>query len=115
MQTYVNKYLVAGIFCTYSFATEYGGAGLRSVHAQDRIKLVGFEAGPKEIQLIKEGVLKATVAQKRAEEAKLAVDYGYYQASGQTDKIKKKVVLGDVLIDASIQSLNQHYYYAVND
>jgi ribose transport system substrate-binding protein len=114
VQTYVNKYPdLAGIFCTYSFATEYGGAGLRSVHAQDRIKLVGFEAGPKEIQLIKEGVLKATVAQKPAEEAKLAVDYGYYQVSGQTDKIKKKVVLGDVLIDASNVDSMTEYYYAV--
>ena len=114
MQTYVNKYPdLAGIFCTYSFATEYGGAGLRSVHAQDRIKLVGFEAGPKEIQLIKEGVLKATVAQKPAEEAKLAVDYSYYQASGQIDKIKKKVVLGDVLIDASNVDSMTEYYYAV--
>jgi ribose transport system substrate-binding protein len=114
VQTYVNKYPdLAGIFCTYSFATEYGGAGLRSVHAQDRIKLVGFEAGPKEIQLIKEGVLKATVAQKPAEEAKLAVDYSYYQASGQIDKIKKKVVLGDVLIDASNVDSMTEYYYAV--
>jgi ribose transport system substrate-binding protein len=30
VQSYVNKYPdLAGIFCTYSFATEYGGAGLR--------------------------------------------------------------------------------------
>jgi ribose transport system substrate-binding protein len=114
VQTYVNKYPdLAGIFCTYSFATEYGGAGLVSVHGQDRIKLVGFEAGPKEIQLIKQGVLRATVAQKPAEEAKLAVDYAYYQASGQTDKIEKKSILGDVVIDTNNVDAMTDYYYAV--
>ena len=114
VQTYVNKYPdLAGIFCTYSFATEYGGAGLVSVHGQDRIKLVGFEAGPKEIQLIKQGVLKATVAQKPAEEAKLAVDYAYYQASGQMGKIEKKPILGDVVIDTSNVDAMTEYYYAV--
>jgi ribose transport system substrate-binding protein len=114
VQTYVNKYPdLAGIFCTFSFATEYGGAGLLSVHAQDRVKLVGFEAGPKEIQLIKQGVLKATVAQKPAEEAKLAVEYGYYQAAGQTDKIEKKPILGDVVIDANNVDSMSEYYYAV--
>ncbi len=114
VQTFVNKYPdLAGIFCTYSFATEYGGAGLVSVHAQDRVKLVGFEAGPKEIQLIKQGVLKATVAQQPALEAKLAVDFLYYQATGKTDKIEKKPVLPDVLIDtANVDSMKQ-YYYAV--
>ena len=114
VQTYVNKYPdLAGIFCTYSFATEFGGAGLLSVHAQDRIKLVGFEAGPKEIQLIRQGVLKATVAQKPADEARLAVDYGYYQASGQTDKIEKKQVLGDVVINAENIDKMTQYFYAV--
>jgi ribose transport system substrate-binding protein len=114
VQTYVNKFPdLAGIFCTYSFATEYGGAGLLSLHAQDRVKLVGFEAGPKEIQLIKQGVLKATVAQKPAEEAKLAVDYAYYQITGQTDKIEKKPILGDVVIDANNVDSMSEYYYAV--
>jgi ribose transport system substrate-binding protein len=114
VQTYINKYPdLAGIFCTYSFATEYGGAGLLSVHAQKRIQLVGFEAGPKEIQLIRQGVLNATVAQKPAEEARLAVDYAYDQASGQTDNIEKKPVLGDVVIDAENIDRMTQYFYAV--
>jgi ribose transport system substrate-binding protein len=57
--------------------------------------------------------LKATVAQKPAEEAKLAVDYAYYQITGQTDKIEKKPILGDVVIDANNVDSMSEYYYAV--
>lgn len=114
VQTYVNKYPdLAGIFCTYSFATEYGGAGLVTLHGQDKVKLVGFEAGPKEIQLLKEGVLRATVAQQPAEEAKLAVEFGYDVASGHPEKVEKKPILQDVVIDTSNVGAMEKYYYAV--
>lgn len=112
VQTFVNKYPdLVGIFTTYSFATEYGAAGLLSLGAQERVKLVGFEAGPKEIQYLRQGVLQATVAQQPALEGEKAVEAAYYAATGQTDKIEKSVSLPDVVITSeNVDEMKQYYY-----
>lgn len=116
VQTYVNKYPdLGGIFTTYSFATEYGAAGLLSLGAQGRVKLVGFEAGPKEVQYLEQGVLQATIAQQPALEGEKAVEAAYYAATGQTDKIEASVVLPDVVITSENVGDSKQYYYAVSD
>lgn len=113
-QTFVNKYPnLAGVFATYSFATEYGAIGLMSVGAQDRVRMVGFEAGPKEIELIEQGVLDATIAQQPALEGQMAVQQAYYAVTGQTDKIVPELLLSDVVINADNVANMTEYYYAV--
>ncbi len=112
-QTYLNKYHdLAGIFTTYSFATEYAATGLQGLNAQKRVSLVGFEAGPKEIQGIKSGVIKATIAQQPALEAKYAIDYAYWALTGKKSKVKAVVNLPDVVINAQNVDQRKQYYYA---
>lgn len=114
VQTYVNKYPdLGGVFATYSFATQYGAAGLLSLGVQDKVKLVGFEAGPKEIQYLKQGVLGATIAQQPALEGEKAVEAAYYAAMGETDKIEPSITLPDVAITAENVDDSTQYYYAV--
>jgi ribose transport system substrate-binding protein len=112
-QTYLNKYSdLAGIFTTYSFATEYAATAIQGLNVKDRVSLIGFEAGRKEIQGIKAGTIKATIAQQPALEAKYAIDYAYWFLTGKKGKIKAVVNLPDVVINAqNVDKMKAYYYY----
>lgn len=112
VQSYLNKHPnLKGIFATYSYATEYGAAGLLQIGMQGNVKLVGFEAGPKAIEYIKQGVLSATVAQQPALEGEKAIEMALHAANGETEKIEKKISVSAVLINAdNVGEMTQYYY-----
>ncbi len=55
-----------GIFATNLFGAEGSAAGLREAGVKS-VKIVGFDAGPKQVADLKEGLLEALVAQKPAD------------------------------------------------
>jgi len=55
---------LAGIFATNVLTAEGVATGLRNSNAQNRVKIVGFDAGPKQVEDLKSGVVQALVAQE---------------------------------------------------
>ena len=54
---------LAGIFATNVLTAEGAATGLRAAGKQSQVKIVGFDAGPQQIQDLKSGVVQALVAQ----------------------------------------------------
>jgi ribose transport system substrate-binding protein len=110
-QTLMTKYpQLGGFFTTCSFCTEYAAQGLQGLHKQDDVAQIGYEAGPKEIQLLRSGVLRAVVAQNPAEQGRLAVRYAVMAARGETG-IPRTVAMDPVPITAEDVDSKQEYYY----
>lgn len=115
-QTLMTKYSdLAGFFTTCSFCTEYAAQGLQGLHKQDSVAQIGYEAGPKEIDLLRSGVLRAVVAQNPAEQGRLAVRYAVMAARGETSGIPRTVAMDPVAITADDVDSMQEYYYATKD
>src|SRR3954451_20141963 len=56
-----------GIFATNLFSAEGAASGLREAGELDPVNIVGFDAGPKQVQDLKDGVVQALIAQQPAE------------------------------------------------
>lgn len=62
-----------GVFATNSFASEGAATGLREADAAAKVKIVGFDAGPIQIEQLEEGLVQALIAQQSAEIGRLGV------------------------------------------
>lgn len=113
-QTLMTKYPdLKGVFATFELAALPAAKAIADAKASDKVALIGFEAGPKTIDYIKQGVIKASVAQQPAEEGRQAVQAAYDAATGKAGSVKPVQQLPDVLIDKSNVDKMQKYYYAV--
>jgi ribose transport system substrate-binding protein len=56
-----------GIFGTNLFAAEGAATGLRQAGAQEQVTVVGFDAGPAQVEALEAGTVQALVAQQPAE------------------------------------------------
>jgi ribose transport system substrate-binding protein len=56
-----------GIFGTNLFAAEGAATGLRQAGAEDQVTVVGFDAGPAQVEALEAGTVQALVAQQPAE------------------------------------------------
>lgn len=65
---------LTGIFATNQFAAEGAATGLRNAKKQGTVKLVGFDAGPVQVQQLKRGEVQALVAQQPHKIGVQAVD-----------------------------------------
>jgi ribose transport system substrate-binding protein len=54
---------IVGVFATNTFSAAGTGTGVRQASKQDQVKIVGFDAGPDQIQQLKEGTVSALIAQ----------------------------------------------------
>jgi ribose transport system substrate-binding protein len=54
---------LAGIFATNVLTAEGVATGLRAAGKQDKVKIVGFDAGPQQVQDLETGVVQALIAQ----------------------------------------------------
>ena len=75
-----------GIFATNLFGAEGAATGLREAGKQESVKIVGFDAGPKQVQDLKDGVVQALIAQQPAEIGKLGVQQAVAAIKGETTK-----------------------------
>jgi len=80
-----------GVFCATGIIA--GGAGRAVVIAGEKGKVivVGFDAPPPEVKLMREGIVSATVMQQPRLYGKLSVEYAYDEVEGKASLVKKLV------------------------
>jgi ribose transport system substrate-binding protein len=78
-----------GIFATNLFSAEGAASGLKQAGKLGKVKIVGFDAGPKQVNDLKSGLVQALIAQKPAEIGRLGVDQAL-NALGDKP-VKKKI------------------------
>jgi ribose transport system substrate-binding protein len=72
-----------GIFATNLFGAEGAATGLRQAGKLGKVKIVGFDAGPKQVQDLKDGVVQALIAQQPATIGKDGVDQALAALNGK--------------------------------
>jgi ribose transport system substrate-binding protein len=72
-----------GIFATNLFSAEGSASGLRQAGKFGDVKIVGFDAGPKQVADLEEGIVQALIAQKPAEIGKLGVEQAVASLNGE--------------------------------
>jgi ribose transport system substrate-binding protein len=77
---------IKGIFATNLFSAEGAASGLREAGKLDQVKIVGFDAGPKQVQDLKDGTVQALIAQQPAEIGKQGVQQAVAALKGETTK-----------------------------
>jgi ribose transport system substrate-binding protein len=72
-----------GIFATNLFSAEGAASGLRQAGKLGDVKIVGFDAGPKQVKDLEDGLVQALIAQKPAEIGKLGVEQAFAALEGE--------------------------------
>jgi ribose transport system substrate-binding protein len=75
-----------GIFAANLFSAEGAATGVREAGKQDQVKIVGFDAGPKQIKDLKSGIVQALIAQKPADIGAQGVQQAYAALTGKATK-----------------------------
>src|SRR5215207_7781121 len=98
-----------GIFATNLFSAEGAASGLRQAGKLGDVKIVGFDAGPKQVKDLEDGLVQALIAQKPAEIGRLGVQ----QAINALDDkpVKEKIGTGFVSITKDNLDQNQDALY----
>jgi ribose transport system substrate-binding protein len=83
-----------GIFGTNLFSAEGSATGLRNAGKQERVRIVGFDAGPAQVKQLQEDLVQALVAQKPydigfqgVEQAIASLEGGAVEAEIKTDLV----------------------------
>ena len=97
-----------GIFATNLFAAEGSAAGLRESGNKD-VKIVSFDAGPKQVEDLKAGTIQALVAQKPADIGAQGVQQAVAALKGEATK--PKIATGSVIITKDNLAQNQDAVY----
>jgi ribose transport system substrate-binding protein len=87
---------LAGIFGTNLFSAEGAATGLRSAGASQKVKIVGFDAGPKQVEDLEQGIVQALIAQKPADIGKAGVEQAIAALKGEP--VQKKIGTGSVIV-----------------
>jgi ribose transport system substrate-binding protein len=98
-----------GIFATNLFSAEGSGSGLRQAGKLNSVKIVGFDAGPKQVQDLKDGIVQGLIAQKPAEIGADGVQQAYNALTGKA--VTKKIGTGFVPITKATLSQNASSEY----
>ncbi len=77
-----------GIFATNLFSAEGAATGIREAGKLGQVKIVGFDAGPKQIEDLKKGTVQALIAQKPAEIGADGVQQAYNALTGKATEKK---------------------------
>jgi ribose transport system substrate-binding protein len=72
-----------GIFATNLFSAEGAASGLRQAGKLGDVKIVGFDAGPKQVKDLEDGLVQALIAQKPADIGSQGVEQAYAALEGQ--------------------------------
>jgi ribose transport system substrate-binding protein len=98
-----------GIFATNLFSAEGSASGLRESGKQSSVKIVSFDAGPKQVKDLKDGLLQALVAQKPADIGAQGVQQA---VAALDDKPTKKVIkTGSTILTKDNLAENQDAVY----
>ena len=100
---------LTGIFATNLFGAEGAATGLRQAGKLGKVKIVGFDAGPKQVQDLKDGVVQALIAQQPATIGKDGVDQAINALQGKSTT--KKIGTGFSVITKKNLSASQSKLY----
>ena len=98
-----------GIFATNLFSAEGAATGIREAGKLGKVKIVGFDAGPKQVEDLKKGIVQALIAQKPAEIGADGVEQAYNALTGKATE--KKIGTGSVTITKANLDQNQDALY----
>ena len=98
-----------GIFATNLFSAEGAASGIREAGKQDQVKIVGFDAGPKQVKDLEEGTVQALIAQRPADIGRQGVQQAYAALEGQATK--KEIGTGFVSLTKENLAENQDAQY----
>ena len=98
-----------GIFATNLFGAEGAATGLREAGKQDTVKIVGFDAGPKQVKDLQEGLLQALVAQRPADIGAQGVQQAVAALKGEPTKAK--IGTGSAILTKENLAQNQDSVY----
>jgi ribose transport system substrate-binding protein len=98
-----------GIFATNLFAAEGSASGLRQAGKLGQVKIVGFDAGPKQVEDLKQGTVQALIAQQPAEIGKQGVEQAIAALKGE--QTKPKIGTGFSVITKDNLDQNQDALY----
>ncbi len=74
---------IVGIFAANLFSAEGSATGVRQADAQDQVSIVGFDAGPDQVQQLRDGTVQALIAQSPAEIGVEGVDQAMAAIDGE--------------------------------
>jgi ribose transport system substrate-binding protein len=98
-----------GIFATNLFSAEGSASGLREAGKLGEVKIVGFDAGPKQVKDLEDGLVQALIAQRPAEIGKLGVQQAVAALNG--DETKPEIGTGFTTITKDNLAKNQDAVY----
>jgi ribose transport system substrate-binding protein len=75
-----------GIFAANLFSAEGAATGVKEAGKQNQVKIVGFDAGPKQVADLKAGTVQALIAQKPADIGAQGVQQAYAALTGKATK-----------------------------
>ena len=97
-----------GIFGTNLFSAEGAASGVREAGTKD-VKIVGFDAGPKQVEDLKDGTVQALIAQKPADIGSQGVEQAFNALEGKPTT--KKIGTESVSITKDTLAENQDNLY----
>ncbi|WP_460723948.1 ABC transporter substrate-binding protein [Nocardia heshunensis] len=100
---------LAGIFATNLSSAEGAATGLRNAGKLGQVKVVGFDASPKQVQDLKDGTVQALIAQNPGDIGKQGVD----QAAAALDSkpVTRTIQTTMIAITQDNMSTNDQYFY----
>jgi ribose transport system substrate-binding protein len=98
-----------GIFATNLFSAEGAASGVREAGKLGQVKIVGFDAGPKQVEDLKQGTVQALIAQKPAEIGADGVEQAYNALTGKATE--KQIGTGFTSITKDNLAENQDALY----
>jgi ABC-type sugar transport system substrate-binding protein len=106
---------LAGIFAIDGTNASGAAAALQAKGLTGKIALVGYDAYPANVELIKSGVFTALIAQDPAAEARLAIKTLVEYIKNGTTPSTKDVVIPNVTLDANTSDEDfAKYTYVAN-
>jgi ribose transport system substrate-binding protein len=98
-----------GIFATNLFSAEGAASGLREAGKLGQVKIVGFDAGPKQVQDLRQGIVQALIAQRPAQIGADGVQQAVAALNGKPTK--KEIGTGFVSITKANLAENRDALY----
>lgn len=87
-----------GIYGVDSFTGQGVGNAVKSLGKAGKVKVVAIDAEPQEIQLMKDGVIQALIAQQPYQMGVQAVDDLVTALTGKTSQIQRSTILGPIAV-----------------
>lgn len=104
---------LVGVFGTNVFSAQGAGKAVETSGRKGKVNVVGYDAEPGEVKLLKQGVITTLIVQQPAKEGALGVKYAYDILTGHADKVPKSSLLDNVT--ATTQNANDpniaKYFY----